>query len=193
MSGSRYCISAIAAFALVDIGIVGVALLLAAIGAFELGEFDPLLRPRAALFAAGLLLIALMFASFRMSFLPGLATVGIGFVLAFNLLFAVTASRDIYDTTPLAKRIAQNEGRGIAYYGGYHAEFNFTGRLLLPVQQLLTEQDLDVWIRGNPDGVVVARLDRKHPDWPQQEEILFRYNPYAIWSVANQRVSKLAR
>ena len=86
----------------------------------------------------------------------------------------------------IAGVIAPFQTVGIAFYGqSYHAEFNFAGRLTAPVETPATAGDLAAWQAEHPAGVIVARLDRDHPDWPPHENIPFRNAPYAIWHAAD--------
>ena len=72
-----------------------------------------------------------------------------------------------YDLRPLATKIRawMEEGRPVAYYGKYHGEFQFTGRLPHPIERIPAEifETTDDWAWEHPHGIVVfksrARID----------------------------------
>ncbi|MDO5370977.1 glycosyltransferase family 39 protein [Paracoccus sp. (in: a-proteobacteria)] len=157
-----------------------------AAGLVPLGRAEALLQPRAVPVAACLLALAACLASLRLRGLAGGAVLTLGTVLSLNLLVGLTATRPLYDTHRIAAAIAPFQPAGIAFYGqSYHAEFNFAGRLTAPVATPATAADLAAWQAEHPAGVIVARLDRDHPDWPPHETIPFRNAPYAVWHAAD--------
>lgn len=157
-----------------------------AAGLVPLGRADALLHPRAVTVAACLLVLVACLAALRFRGLAGGAVLTLGTVLSLNLLVGFTATRPLYDTHRIAGVIAPFQTVGIAFYGqSYHAEFNFAGRLTAPVETPATAGDLAAWQAEHPAGVIVARLDRDHPDWPPHENIPFRNAPYAVWHAAD--------
>ena len=73
------------------------------------------------------------------------------------------------DLQPVARKVArlQQAGTPVAYWGRYHGQFHFTGRL----QQPLTQLDGSVvaaqhWLRANPGGVLFRDVRLKHCDRP---------------------------
>jgi len=81
-----------------------------------------------------------------------------------------------YDIDGIAADVAaaQNQGRPVAFVGGYHGEFNFSGRLRQPVVPLLVEDSL-AWAARNPNGVLAVRSDV--PPGRDQPGII-RWEPY---------------
>lgn len=157
-----------------------------AAGLVPLGRAEALLQPRAVPVAACLLVLATCLAALRLRGLAGGAALTLGTVLSLNLLVGFTATRPLYDTHRIAAAIAPFQPAGIAFYGqSYHAEFNFAGRLNVPVATPATAGDLATWLAAHPAGVIVARLDRDHPAWPPHETIPFRNAPYAVWHAAD--------
>ncbi|WP_417810687.1 ArnT family glycosyltransferase [Thalassospira alkalitolerans] len=67
-----------------------------------------------------------------------------------------------YDMRPLAEHLKtqQDEGRDIAYWGKYHAQFQFLGRLQRPIQMLISHDEMLDWAKKHPDGEIIARRDR---------------------------------
>ena len=67
-----------------------------------------------------------------------------------------------YDMRPLAEylKTQQDEGRDIAYWGKYHAQFQFLGRLQRPIQMLISHDEMLDWAKKHPDGEIIARRDR---------------------------------
>jgi hypothetical protein len=73
-----------------------------------------------------------------------------------------------YDIDVIAAEVAtaQNQGRPVAFVGGYHGEFNFSGRLRQPVVPILVEDSVE-WAARNLNGVVAVRSDTPpDPDHP---------------------------
>lgn len=70
-----------------------------------------------------------------------------------------------FNTKPIAEKIAQfhQEKKSVVFVTDkYHGQFQFTGRLIKPLE-LVTMQDLPVWLQANPQGFVL--LDSKNlPD-----------------------------
>lgn len=136
--------------------------------------------------AACLLALAACVSAWRAEGLAGGAILTLGTILSLNLLAGATATRALYDAHPLAAAIAPFEPQGIAFYGqGYHAEFNFAGRLTAPVATPRTLGELAAWRAAHPRGVIVARLDKAHPPWPPARILPFRNAPYALWRAGN--------
>jgi 4-amino-4-deoxy-L-arabinose transferase-like glycosyltransferase len=118
-----------------------------------------------------------------------LASISVFAVLALHLAAApILASR--YDLAPMARDLAslQESGKQIAYFGKYHGQFHFLGRMKLPIAEIgLEEGDDAAFLAAHPDGVVVARY-RNVPDaavplltYP------FRSYTYVVWPVAAMR------
>lgn len=77
------------------------------------------------------------------------------------------------DPAPIAQRIAALQARGVpvAYWGKYHAQFSFAGRLQQPLA-ILNEATVGNWIAAHPQGrVVLATRTPFHgaggPEWQQ--------------------------
>jgi hypothetical protein len=118
-----------------------------------------------------------------------LASISAFAVLALHLAAApILASR--YDLAPMARDLAsfQQSGKRIAYFGKYHGQFHFLGRMAEPISAIGLEKDDEAaFLAAHPDGVVVARY-RNVPDvavplltYP------FRGYTYAVWPAAAMR------
>ncbi len=168
---------------------VGLAMV-AASGLVDLGRATRLFHPTPILMAWGLFVLAVCWLAVRTGGLRGCVTLSLGAVLSLNLLVGLTDTRAIYDTHRIAGLIAPFQDRGIAFAGRtYNAEFNFAGRLTLPVALPADAVALTAWQAGHPDGVIVGRPDEVALSWAPHDEILFRNATYAIWHVADAPLS----
>lgn len=61
-----------------------------------------------------------------------------------------------FDQRPLA-RFAGSCNRPLAWYGVYHGQLTFAGRINY-VHETPTEQSLELWLKENPDGAVIYRI-----------------------------------
>lgn len=155
-------------------------------GLFDAGNPGRLLDPPAAVLAVAVLALGICLLAIRVQGLAGSAILSLGGLLAFNLLVAVTALKPAFDTEPVAAELAGHAGDGIAVYAQtYQSEFNFAARLTAPVGTPGTPEELADWATAHPRGIVLARLDRAHPPWPEARAFSFRDSPYAIWRVAD--------
>lgn len=170
--------------AMLPLGVIALVLILAGAGAIELGDAAEVFRPRSALLALGLGLVALIWASLRRHGLVTAALLAMALVTGLNLAIGLTSAREIYDSHVIASRIAPHEARGIAYSGQrYHAEFNFAARLTRPVAELDGPAEVRDWALAHPGGVLVGRIDRFDPGWPPAEVLRYRNTSYGIWRV----------
>lgn len=94
------------------------------------------------------------------------ATVGVGVAglqfAALTLLAIMQAARPYYDLESAARFIAtqQAQGRPVAFVGArYQGEFGYLGRLQVPIEALEVD-DVQAWVDGNPDGLIVVRRKR---------------------------------
>lgn len=95
-----------------------------------------------------------------------------------------SARGDCYDTRQTAQKIAalMAENKQVAYLGGaYHGDYQFSGRLLKPLQLLSSLQALDQWAERNPEGYVVVRY-KKQSGFP--EDLAFSHQCYKGANVA---------
>ena len=157
----------------------------AAAGLIPLGKAEFLLQPRSMLLAWALLVAAIGWVALQLGGLRGGAVLTLGTLFSVNLLIGLTDTREIYDTHHIARIVAPYEDRGIAFIGqGYHAEFNFTGRLTQQVATPTDQSALNEWIDAHPEGVIIGRPDRVSLPWRPDETVLFRGSPYALWHAA---------
>ena len=120
------------------VALLALVALVAATGAVPLGDAAALLQPRMALVGWALLAAALAWGGYRLGGAAGITLLGLGLVLAIDLLFGVTKARQIYGGDEIVRSLAEgDEAEGIAVAGwGYNAEFNFPARLERPVAEL---------------------------------------------------------
>jgi hypothetical protein len=115
------------------------------------------------------------------SLVSGLALLGGGFILAqmtprrmaprviqlalmtmllittLNLEFLASLGR-FFDLRPVASQIKdlQNDGRAVAFYGAYHGDFDFVGRLEDPLPVLEDRRATALWLVTHPNGIIVT-------------------------------------
>ncbi|MBT9613423.1 MAG: glycosyltransferase family 39 protein [Burkholderiales bacterium] len=87
------------------------------------------------------------------------------------------------DTRPVAQHLARLQARDvpIAYWGKYHAQFNFAGRLTKPFA-LVDNDSVQAWARQHPQGriVVIDRAPTASAAKPEVER-LFRGAYVKVW------------
>ena len=91
------------------------------------------------------------------------------------------------DTRPVAQHLASLQARDIpiAYWGKYHAQFNFAGRLTKPLT-LVDNDTVQAWARENLQGriVVIDRAPTTSVATPEIER-LFRGAYVKVWTGQN--------
>lgn len=62
-----------------------------------------------------------------------------------------------FDVTPLAQQVQRFEQyqTPVAWYGNYHGQLHFAGRLKKPIAELMTNEALQNWVQRNPRGRVI--------------------------------------
>lgn len=90
----------------------------------------------------------------------------VGVIAGVNLLlvamvFMIAAPRlqTDYDMRPMAQylKTQQQAGRNVAYWGKYHAQFQFLGRLEQPIPMLVDMDEVAQWVSAHPNGEIIAR------------------------------------
>ncbi|MCA9034715.1 MAG: glycosyltransferase family 39 protein [Planctomycetaceae bacterium] len=76
-----------------------------------------------------------------------------------------------FDLSPMARfvRVQQEAGEAVFWYGGYHGQLNFMGRLEQPLVEGPKEVLLQ-WVKENPGGVVVMRAIDDIRDFSEQNQ-----------------------
>ena len=72
-----------------------------------------------------------------------------------------------FDMQPLGVAIKQlaDEQVPVAWFGDYHGQLGFAGRMLTPLEEVETREELDQWLADHPTGRVIVRSDKKaHAD-----------------------------
>lgn len=82
---------------------------------------------------------------------------------------------------------AQKQGSAVAHVGAYRGQYHFAGRLTRPLEVLAPGQ-VESWVAGHPDGLIVTYADVWQPRTPPGATALYE-QPYAdtqlhIWPVA---------
>ena len=115
-----------------------------------------------------------------------LATISAFIVMAIYLAAAPVLSKR-YDLRAMAGHLAalEDDGKAIAYFGKYHGQFHFLGRLKRPMTMIgLLGDDEARFLSTHPDGVVIAKYD----NLPTKAVPLFTYPyrnyTYAVWPAA---------
>lgn len=84
-----------------------------------------------------------------------IAAAAITFVAVLSVSMSQSLWKD-FELQPLA-RFAADTGRPLAWFGNYHGQLNFTGRIRR-VDELLSENQLEAWWTAHPDGAVIVRI-----------------------------------
>lgn len=90
-----------------------------------------------------------------------------------------------YDVRPVAWHVkhAQDAGHPIANYGKYHGQYNFLGRLTVPLDEV-EDDTLPAWLAAHPDGKVVSYHKRKPAPGGPELVRAFRGRWIAVWDAA---------
>lgn len=64
-----------------------------------------------------------------------------------------------FDTRPLAEHVRALQDRDIpvAWFGNYHGQLHYVGRLRTPLAELYTPAELQAWLQRHPGGRVIMR------------------------------------
>jgi len=94
-----------------------------------------------------------------------------------------------YDLRPLAARLAEWQGQGIALanFGKYHGQYHFLGRLTKPIAVVgLQSGDEKAFLAAHPTGRIVAYHDAlpKRPEARPVAVFRFRSRLIAVWDAA---------
>ncbi|MBT6095977.1 MAG: glycosyltransferase family 39 protein [Rhodospirillaceae bacterium] len=115
-----------------------------------------------------------------------LAAISAFAVLALHLMAApILAKR--YDLAPLARFLAaaQANGKEIAYFGKYHGQFHFLGRMSRPVTTIgLKKDDEAEFLKAHPGGLVASRYRTLPTNAVPLFTHVYRNYTYAVWSAA---------
>lgn len=110
-------------------------------------------------------------------------------LLLVSMVFMIASPRlhTDYNMQPMAQylKTQQDAGRNVAYWGKYHAQFQFLGRLGQPIPMLLTMDEVQQWVDAHPNGEVIARRDNPITG-PNQPLARFDYknDHLVIWNAA---------
>ncbi len=77
---------------------------------------------------------------------------------------------DWFDFQPLAAVAARYEG-GVAWYGGYHGQLNYLGKIR-HVYEAENPEDFSKWLTEHPQGVLIMRLSSANAKLLQDADIL---------------------
>jgi len=87
------------------------------------------------------------------------------------------------DPRPVAQYLSSLQARGLplAHWGKYHAQFDFTGRLN-SVTVIHSLENLDAWLRKNPEGRIMVYVEQSSAGARQPEfERRFRGGFMQVW------------
>jgi len=86
-----------------------------------------------------------------------LALLGIAIPVCVQLAF-IRPLYSSYDVRPMATAIrqAQDSGRQVAHDGTYHNQYQFAGRLQVPLVEIDSTEILKTWLAGHPDAYAVV-------------------------------------
>lgn len=131
---------------------------------------------------AALAFAALAFAAFRLPLPVGAGIAGVGVAAVATLTLALSGFGDRLDAGPLAARLKAAEAGGLAIWkNDYQAEFNYAGRLTVPLQRLRNPADLAAWAAANPQGTLLSWMDRAPVAAPPSEVVAFEDRLWGFW------------
>jgi 4-amino-4-deoxy-L-arabinose transferase-like glycosyltransferase len=170
------------------IALLALTALIAAAGGIPRGDAAALLQPPLVLAGWAVLAAALAWGGYHVGGAAGITLLGLGLVLAIDILFGATAARGVYTGAPLVQALAEaDEADGIAQAGwGYNAEFNFAARLERPLAELGDRDAIDAWAAAHPAGRIVGRAGPKAPDWTPRLTTGYAGRDYGVWFVADR-------
>ncbi len=115
-----------------------------------------------------------------------LAAISTFAVLALHLVAApILAKR--YDLAPLARYLAAAQGAGkeIAYFGKYHGQFHFLGRMARPITAIgLKPNDEAEFLNAHPNGLIASRYRTLPSEAVPVFTHVYRNYTYAVWPAA---------
>lgn len=115
-----------------------------------------------------------------------LAVLPVGLVVVLHLALApVLQAR--YNMAPLAIQLKtwENEGIKLAYFGKYHGQFQFLGRLTQPMEVLGTQgNEVAAFLEKNPNSLVIAYYKTLPTRAKPVATFAFRQGVTAIWDRA---------
>lgn len=78
-------------------------------------------------------------------------------LLTVTYLSAIPLLAPYIDANPVTQHLAKLQARAIpiAYWGKYHAQFNFAGRLIQPFE-LVENYTIMAWAKRHPEGCIVV-------------------------------------
>ena len=115
-----------------------------------------------------------------------LASVSAFFVIAAHLAAKPLLAKK-YDLRPIAGHVAalERDGKAIAYFGKYHGQFDFLGRLTRPIIAIgVRNGDEKAFLDTHADGVVIAKYDNLPRVAAPMFTFPYRTYIYAAWPAA---------
>jgi len=110
-------------------------------------------------------------------------------VIAVHLAAAPVLSA-VYDLRPLARQLKvwQDQGVGLAYFGKYHGQYQFLGRLIKPITIIgqKTGQE-EAFLGSNPNGRVIAYYKTLPTQAKPLVQYRFRQGIIAVWGAETMR------
>ncbi len=139
----------------------------------------------AVVFAA--IALALLFASgLKLALRLRLLASAVWMVILVSYFSVVPLIAPYSDPHPVAQYLAglQQRGNALAYWGKYHAQFDFTGRLK-PVTEITSLESLHAWLLQNPQGRIMLFEDQASTSAsPPEFERFFRGGYLQVWSAS---------
>ena len=170
--------------------VLSVIAVLFAVGVVPVGNGGADLAPAGAVILFAAVCLVLAAAAFRLPLMAGHLVLGVGLSLAAHMLVLTSRLYVAYDTAPIAARLAEAAPRGIAVVNlGYNAEFNFAGRLTVPVATP-SASELAGWAMAHPKGLIVGQVASL--PLPPAETIRFYGHDFGLWPVTEALISQVS-
>ncbi len=108
----------------------------------------------------------------------------------FVIISLKPAMWDWFDFQPLAAAAARYEG-GVAWYGGYHGQLNYLGKIR-HVYEAENPEDFSKWLTEHPQGVLIMRLSSANAKLLQDADIL-PSNSMPLTASQAERITQILR
>lgn len=130
---------------------------------------------------AALMLVLLAVAAWQMDVVAGGAALGLGIVLAADLVIGLTALHRDNDASVIGRALAPAQAQGLAVVTDrYNAEFNFAGRLTRTLD-VLAPAEAQGWLTAHPGGLLTAPCNAAGLTAAPDRRVRFHGEDWCLW------------
>ncbi|MCE5973265.1 glycosyltransferase family 39 protein [Sinirhodobacter sp. WL0062] len=157
-------------------GALGVSL-----GLWGDAKLSALLHPVAPVVGFALVCALLAVAALRQPRAAGMATLGLGLILAAVGLIATTGLHRAYDAGVIGRQLALHQADGVAVVTDrYNDEFDFEGRLFNAIDLPKAEEAAE-WLAAHPSGMLAGICKKVPLDPTKAEHVYFYGADWCLW------------